>query len=251
VTKISLVVPTYKESGVIEDIELKLRVLRSIGESFQLIYVFDGFIEQEFRKDTYRSACEFAERNSKEGEQILVLGRYENRGKGYSVREGFEHSAGEYLGFIDFGDDPSVEYVKDAHSLISTDKYDIVIGNKYASKGLQVSFARKVVSKTFLLVVRIFAGLKLPDTQTGIKFFKRDAIKSVLAKLSEDRFAFDVEILTACFRNGFDKIKSFPVRYNTRLNDVSSSVNAKTVFNMLISVIKISYRARIKKIYNQ
>ena len=50
------------------------------------------------------------------------------------------------------------------------------------------------------------------DTQCGAKIFRKEAIKSVIGKMKEKRWAFDVELLYQMNKNGY-RIKSVPISW--------------------------------------
>ena len=73
------------------------------------------------------------------------------------------------------------------------------------------TFFRRMVSKTYLRLLRAWGGLSLSDSQTGLKGFRRDAAKRIFSLCEVDRFAFDYEALKIGELLGV-KIGEFPVK---------------------------------------
>ena len=61
---------------------------------------------------------------------------------------------------------------------------------------------RKLVSRTYLRVLRIFGGLRLSDSQCGCKAFRGREAKAIFSLCTVDRFAFDMEAIMIADRMG-------------------------------------------------
>ncbi|GEM_PF-6873370 len=267
---LSIVVPAYKPGEkIFSDIETKKKVLDEMNISYELIYVFDGFVDST-QKEFFEKTKLFAEKLNSENEVSLpsleensikkvikILGYSENHGKGFAVRTGFQNSSGKFVGFIDFLNDISANYLKTFYEEISKNDLDLVIPNKFhdfASFESSVKFGlhMKETSKIFTLWTKFWTGLQLPDTQTGIKFFKGESVRKILQKLKIERFAFDIEMIVAMFRNGFDKIKILPIDLSqgeSTGNGGKSTVSGKQIIKALIDVVKIGFFSRVLKNY--
>lgn len=255
---LSLVVPAYKPGEkIFADIESKKKVLDEMNVSYELVYVFDGFVESS-QKKFFGEAKEFAKKNSTDRKNIKIFGYEENRGKGFAVRTGFGNSTGKFVGFIDFLNDISPDYVKLFYDEISKNDLDIVIPNKFhssASFESSVKFGLRMrsTSQLFLIWTRFWTGLNLPDTQTGIKFFKGESVRKILSKLKIERFAFDIELIVAMFRNGLDRIKVLPIDLTHAGESTGrggkTTVSGKQILKAVLDVVRIGIYSRVLKIY--
>jgi len=61
--------------------------------------------------------------------------------------------------------------------------------------------------------VRLFTGLRLHDTQCGLKLFRRDSTRRAFELQRVERFGFDPEVLFLIQHFG-GKIVEVPVRWN-------------------------------------
>jgi hypothetical protein len=88
--------------------------------------------------------------------------------------------------------------------------------------------------------------LKLRDTQTGLKLFKRKVLEEVVPLLAIKRFAFDLELLVVARSLGYRKVMEAPVDLDYQFE---STVNPQAVFNVLWDTAAIFYRLRILRFY--
>jgi hypothetical protein len=65
------------------------------------------------------------------------------------------------------------------------------------------TLARRLVSHAYRLVLRLFFGLRLSDSQSGLKGFRKPAAEAIFSRCETDRFAFDFEAIMIGQRLGF------------------------------------------------
>ncbi|MEK7063969.1 MAG: hypothetical protein AAB939_00615, partial [Patescibacteria group bacterium] len=94
---------------------------------------------------------------------------------------------------------------------------------------------------------RLFFGLNVSDTQTGLKVFRREVLEKVLPRLLVKRWAFDLEILAVANRLGFSRIYESPIelQYN-----FASNVTWQAVTNFATDYLAIFYRTHILHYYD-
>ena len=96
------------------------------------------------------------------------------------------------------------------------------------------------------MLVKLLTGLRVCDTQTGLKAVRRKALEPVFRELTVHRFAFDVELLVLANLYGL-KIIELPVKI--RLTKVLFS--PFQVWKMFIDLLDITYRLKILKWYQR
>jgi hypothetical protein len=94
-------------------------------------------------------------------------------------------------------------------------------------------------------------NLKVRDTQAGIKIFNARALKVILPKLVEKKFAGDLEMLVAAKKNGFHNICEAPIKMNYSEDRFSSAVKLDQITGIFIETLAIWYRANVLKWYNR
>lgn len=206
----SVIIPTYNEESKKEEMERHLlsikEYFKKINRTYEVIIVLDGPTD-----NTPNLAKEYV----KNWNNFRVIDRRENKGKGFSVREGFLKANGEIRIFTDMDGATPInmldrfipEFEKGA---------EVVIG----SRDMKESKIKKHQPKwkEFLgdfgnLLIQIGTGLYgMKDTQCGFKAFQEKVIKDVIPRTTVDRWGLDFEILMIANKLGY-KIVEVPVNW--------------------------------------
>ncbi|HLX87522.1 MAG TPA: glycosyltransferase [Acidimicrobiales bacterium] len=211
-------------------------VLGSTGVSFEVLVVNDGSTD-----DSAATVEPTADG------RVRLVELPAHAGKGEAVRVGLLQGRGRYRGFIDAdGDIPADELVAFVDA-IRRDGVDMVVGSKlHPASDVAPGLLRHVYSWGFQLLVRVLFKLRVRDTQTGIKVFRREVLDAVLALTCEQRYAFDLELLVLAVSKGFDRIEELPVRI---LRRQGSTVTVKAVGLILADIFAIWWRLRVRGSY--
>ncbi|MGB9672457.1 MAG: glycosyltransferase [Candidatus Norongarragalinales archaeon] len=233
---VSFVMPAFKEEAVIErSLERLDRTVNGSGFRYEIVVVDDGSTDK-----TRSKALNYASRNS----HVRVVGYYRNVGKGFAVKTGFWMCRGEFVVFVDSDSEISFEIVN--RYIKALKDADIVIGSKWHSESVvDASFMRKLLSRGFNVLVRLLTGLKVCDTQCGIKAVRREAFIDIFKRLSVKRYAFDVELLVLAKLYGL-RVAELPVKLKLK-----SRFSFKEVWRMFLDLLGITYRLRIKRWYQR
>ena len=194
--KISLVIPMYNESAIIDDaVKTFSSYMEKRFADWELIFVDDGSAD----------GCGDAVEAAHEMDERIRLCRYTpNRGKGYAVRTGVLAASGDLILFTDCDNAYGEEAIGRLADALADSNADIVVGSRNLSKdGYDgYTFLRKLASKTYIKVIAIAAGFKLSDSQCGIKGFRADIAKKIFSHCEVDRFAFDLEVIMIATKLG-------------------------------------------------
>lgn len=211
--RISLVIPVYNAGEFIADnIRQAADYLAGFGKNNELIVVDDASTD-----GTGEVLKSIAPELS--GVSYVVLHNKENQGKGFSVRRGMEVANGKHLIFNDADFTYPVEQVGIMSSYLE-EGHDLVIGcrthpeSRYeiGPEFFRYFMTRHLMSRVFNFIVNLFLGLKIKDTQAGIKGFSRKAAKTIFAMQSMNRFSFDLEMLYIAREHGY-RIEEAPIRF--------------------------------------
>ena len=172
-----------------------------------------------------------------------------NGGKGVALKAGFENSTGKYILLLDGDLDINPIRTPVFFEVMSRNNADIVIGSKRHSDSLvQYPWHRRIVSWTYFTIVRILTGLRVTDTQTGMKLFKRDILGEALGRMLVKAYAFDLELLAIAKQRGAT-IAEAPVEIH--FGSKFGCLRPNTVKTMAIDTLAIFYRLKILKYYEK
>lgn len=243
---ISIIVPAFKqEKTIVKDLSKIKQVLDKLRYASELICVVDGKIDQTFER-----ASKFA----KHYPNVKVIGYEINRGKGYAVRFGMAESRGDVVVFIDAGMDLNPNGLSMLLEHFEWYDSDIVVGSKrHPVSKVDYPWQRRILSIGYQLLVWLLFGLRVRDTQVGMKFFKREVLEKVLPRLLVKHYAFDVEMLAVANYLGFKRIHEAPIDIELRFGGTSTITNKgfiRMVAAMLWDTLAVFYRLKILNYYS-
>lgn len=242
---LSVIIPAYMAEKIIEKSLVKIKeVLDQIRYDYEIICVVDGQLD-----DTYQKAKRVAK---KYRSKIQVIGYKENMGKGHAVRFGMSKAKGDIVAFIDADLDLDPNGLSMLLEHFEWYDADIVVGSKrHPASKLHYPWQRKLISLGYQLIVRVLFGLKVRDTQVGMKFFRREVLEKTLPRLLVKAFAFDIEMLSVANYLGFKRIYEAPVdlRMVFEASTIASKGFIKISWDTLWDTMAVFYRLKILRYY--
>ncbi len=170
-----------------------------------------------------------------------------NGGKGAALKAGFAASGGNYVMLLDGDLDINPKQTPYFFEEMVTKRADVVIGSKRHPKSVvQYPWHRRIVSACYFAFVRLFVGLPITDTQTGMKLFKREVLGAALDRMLVKAYAFDLELLAIAAGRGA-KIAEAPVVI--RFGNKFGALRPSTVNRMAMDTLAVFYRLRVLKYY--
>jgi dolichyl-phosphate beta-glucosyltransferase len=238
--RLSVVIPAYNEALRIGSTLEKVRqYLDTRGFDCELIIVDDGS-----RDDMPDLLAEYCERHA----SARVLRNEPNRGKGYSVRRGVLEARGEFVLFTDADLSAPIEETNKLLAAMETDRADAAVGSRALDRrliGVRQPWRREMAGRVFNLLVRIFTGLRIHDTQCGLKLFRRETTRRAFELQTVTGFGFDPELLFLIERGG-GKIVEVPVRWND--NPATKVHFLRDSTRMFIDLLVLRWRALTGKL---
>src|SRR5437773_1878414 len=237
--KVSVIVPAYREARHIqENLARLLRELEALGRTYEVIVVSDGNTDETVRE---------AERVVSPHIKVIEYNR--NMGKGYALRCGVAHSSGELVTFIDADMELDPRYIKGFIAVMESFDCDAVVGSKrHPMSNVHYPPARRFQSLMYQLLVRALFRVKVRDTQTGLKLFRRQVLEDVVPLLAIKRFAFDLELLVVARQLGYKKVMEAPVDLQYKFE---STIDPSAAWRILWDTAAIFYRLRFLRYYQR
>jgi len=159
--KLSIIIPIYNEQESLDRLFKELSDIFANQSETEVIFINDGSTDQ---------TLSILENKIKDYSTWKIIDLYRNYGKSVALQAGFDNALGDIIATMDadLQDNPNEIY-----KLIDelNKGYDIVSGWK---KNRKDPLEKKIASKVFNFFVRIFSGLKIHDSNCGIKVFTRE-----------------------------------------------------------------------------
>jgi len=238
---ISVIIPAYKQaSTIVKDLKRIQTVLNQIRYPSEIIVVVDGQTDQTFSR-----IKPLVSPNLK-----VYLNKI-RQGKGFSVRYGMTKAKGDYIAFLDAGMEIDPNGISMLLEHLEWYNADIIVGSKrHLASVVQYPWDRKILSWGYYFLVRLLFGVKIKDTQPGIKIFKRKVLEKILPKLLVKNYAFDIEMLSVARRKGFKRIYEAPIKLKYKFGSVTNAATLKTIWHMLYDTLAVFYRLKIRRYYD-
>ena len=194
--KITLLIPMYNEEKIVKDTlsEVTAYMKETFLEDYEILFVNDG---------SQDSCAAFVSECRDPSVRLVSYGQ--NRGKGHAIRTGVEVARGDVIFFTDCDLAYGCEVIREFYDVLAAeDGPDLAVGSrpKHPEGYAGYTLLRRLVSRAYLLVLRLFGGLKLSDSQCGCKGFRGDAAKKIFSHCEIDRFAFDFEAILIAQKMG-------------------------------------------------
>ena len=155
--------------------------------------------------------------------KALVLKNTKNRGKGFSLRVGFQHFLNEsscsYLLCLDADRQHPVSSIPDFIQAAEKTADSIFIGNRSKAWN-QMPFLRVISNRTTSALLSLLTRQKIHDSQCGFRLIKRTVLENI--RLNENGFQLESEFIIEAVKK--DYTISF-VKIPTIYNEEESNIN--------------------------
>ncbi|MFQ5718126.1 MAG: dolichyl-phosphate beta-glucosyltransferase [Acidobacteriota bacterium] len=232
---LSVIIPAFNEAGRLgHTLDTLVNYLSARRAAAEIVVVDDGSTD-----DTVGLA---RGRLAGAGMEHRILTGRPNRGKGYSVREGAVAARHSWTLITDADLSTPVAEVEKLFAAAAETGADIVAGSRglpASTIGIPQGWLRRNMGRSFNHIVRGLTGLRLKDTQCGFKLWRTAPLRPVLARLTIDGFAWDVELLMTARRAGLT-ITEVPVEWNNAGGSKVAIV--KDSLHMLYDLLRLRLR---------
>ena len=237
IKSLSIIFPLYNESKRLKYCFQNIDIFNSNSSIKKLEYIFvdDGSVD-----DSYQLIFYFIKKRKKKMKEIKykIIKFNKNKGKGAALISGIKNASKDWMLTIDA--DISVSLLE-INNWIKCNYFEINKEIYFGSRNLKKStikfeYHRKLIGLFFILICKLFLNIKLYDTQCGFKLYKKKTGKIIFNKLTEKKFAHDIEIVLLATKKKIEIIE-LPVKW-VHKND--SKINLiRDSFSIFWSIIKM------------
>lgn len=231
---LSVIIPAYNEAKRIGATLEKLGAyLRSRDYTSEVLVISDGSSDA-----TAEAVRGYQDRVP----DLRIIDRKENRGKGYTVREGMLAATGAWRLFMDADGSTSIDHIEKMWPYVKEGK-QVIIGSrdpkdaKGATQAVPQSFFKRMLGNFGNILIQIFGVPGIWDTQNGFKMFSAEATERIFSKARIDGWGFDIEALALARKFGYD-ITVIPVHW---VNDPMSHVTLGGYLNTFVELLKVRW----------
>jgi O-antigen/teichoic acid export membrane protein/glycosyltransferase involved in cell wall biosynthesis len=233
---LTVVLPCHNAGeGVRQVLNALQEELQHVG-SWEIIVVSDGSTDR---------TIDIVQENA--SDRIRLIHEPIRIGKGNALRLGLGQARGKYVAFIDADGDIDPRAIRPALALMDLYDPEVVLGSKrHPLSEVQYPMLRRLMSWTYHKLCRLLFRVSVRDTQTGFKLIRRDVLATVLPRMLEKRYAFDLEFLVVARRLGYRRIFEAPIRIEYRFQ---SQVAPVAALHIVVDTLAIFYRRFILNTY--
>lgn len=215
-------------------------VLPSLNPDEKLNQVVDGLIEKGFKDIVVvndGSAPEYLEpfKRAAMHPEVTVLTHEVNKGKGRGLKTAFEFVLKERpnspgVVTVDGDNQHKPADIKNCAERMLREKDKVVLGTRdFDNPGVPAK--SKLGNKITRKVFRIFCGMKITDTQTGLRAIPREYLE-LLINTKGERYEFETEMFFALYRAHIEWVEE-------EIETVYIEDNASSHFNPIRDSIRI------------
>lgn len=239
---LSVIIPAYRqEKTIVKDLTRINQVLQQIRYPYEIIVVIDGDLDKTYQKT--KPLC---------SAKLKIYQLKQHQGKGHAVRFGMTKAKGDYIAFLDAGMEIDPNGISMLLEHLEWYQADIIVGSKrHLASVVRYPWDRKILSWGYYWLVRLLFGVKIKDTQAGIKIFRRQVLEKVLPVLLVKQYALDIEMLSVARRFGFKRIYEAPIKLNYQFGSVTNAATLKIIWHMLYDTAAVFYRLKILRYYDK
>jgi glycosyltransferase involved in cell wall biosynthesis len=232
---LSLVLACYNEAQHLEASFAEIRAtLDQMKWPYEVVFVDDAS-----RDETREILASLVAAHPSLDLRVILHER--NAGRGATVTDGFRAARGKLAGYLDVDLEVHSRYVPSLVRAIEGGADIATVRRVYAFQIL--SLDRYFMSRGYSFLVRRLLGLPFHDTETGYKFFRRDAVLPVLDEIEDGGWFWDTEFMARAHRRGL-RVVEIPGAYVRRSDKTSTVRGLRDSARYFVRLVR--FRARLR-----
>ncbi|WP_084774351.1 glycosyltransferase [Nonomuraea candida] len=236
---VDIVVPVLNEERALAGcVRTLIAHLRAFPLPWRITIVDNGSTD-----GTWRIATELA------GELAGVHARrLDIRGRGAALRAAWQDSPADIVAYMDVDLSTDLDALFPLVASVASGHSEIAVGTRLAPGArTRRSLRREIISRGYNLLLRLGFGAGFSDAQCGFKAARTAVVRPLLARVRDDGWFFDTELLLLAEHNGL-RVHEVPVDW---IEDVDSRVRIlRTALDDLRGLARVAWsmlrgRARV------
>lgn len=231
---LSVIIPAYnEEKRISKTLERITEYLSGQQYEWEILVVIDG---------AHDATASVVSGYIKQNPKIRLIDRKENKGKGYTVREGMLAARGSIRLFADADNSTDISHFDKMKPLFDAGS-DVVICSRDekdapgATQAVPQPKLKRLFGNMGNLFIQIVAVHGIWDTQCGFKACTTQAAQKIFSVAVIDRWGFDIEMLALARHFNF-KISIIPAHW---INDAESHVTLGGYIKVLFETVEIRW----------
>jgi dolichyl-phosphate beta-glucosyltransferase len=233
---LSLVLACYNEAEHLERSFAEIReTLEQVPFPFEILFV-DDVSRDRTREILARIVAAHPQL------QLRTILHERNRGRGATVTDGFRAARGAVTGYIDVDLEVHCRYIPSLVRAIDRGADVATLRRIYA---FQVrSLDRYFMSRGYSFLVRHLLDVKVADTETGYKFFRRETLLPLLDEIRDPGWFWDTEFMVRAARRGLSMVE-IPGAYIRRKDKTSTVSGVRDSFRYFGQLVR--FRSQLRR----
>ena len=184
--------------------------------------------------------------------EIAVVDETRHSGTGTALKAAFDGTSGAYVMLLGGDVIANGGQTPAFFAELLTKGADVVIGSKrHVDSSCGYPWHRRFLSWIYYTLVHWFIGVKVSDSRTGMRLFRRETLAYALDRMLVKAHAFDLEILAIAAGHGA-KIAEAPVTVQVSRDGGGFGLPERGVVrNIVLDTLAVFYRARVLGYYEK
>lgn len=223
---VDLVIPCYNEAHVLADSVARVQAWCAGHPEHQWRVVIADNASTDGTLEVARTLEADARAAGRPG-QVVAL-HIPVKGRGIALRVAWLTAEADVVAYMDVDLSTDLEALPALIDPLAAGEADVAYGSRLAPGArTQRSFRREAISRAYVLILRLAAGLRVSDAQCGFKALTREAARALVPLVVDTRWFFDSELLLIAQANGY-RLREVPVRWvedpDTRVHVVQTAI---------------------------
>jgi glycosyltransferase involved in cell wall biosynthesis len=173
---------------------------------------------------------------------VRWINRGENRGKGFTVRQGMLAACGQVRLFTDADNSTDISHF-DQMKLLFDDGIEVVICSRDrkdapgARQAVPQPALKRFLGNAGNLFIQLMAVPGIWDTQCGFKAFSAGAAEKIFSVATIDRWGFDIEALALARHFGY-AVRIIPANW---IDDADTHVSMRNYLDTILETLRVRW----------